>query len=124
MWGARWCCSSSEPGARVATRSFLHWLGGQSPGGCRKSAVEHQGHRGGQLETPSSAQSFIRQAGVSFPVAYDPNTDITQQNFGFDGNPYAVFIKGDGTIDKIVQGAVMTPSSLAADERALIPSGT
>lgn len=76
------------------------------------------------LDSPSSAQSFIRQAGVSFPVAYDPNTDITQQKYGFDGNPYAVFIRGDGTIDKIVQGAVLTPSSLVANERALIPNGT
>jgi thiol-disulfide isomerase/thioredoxin len=76
------------------------------------------------LDAASSARSFIQAAGVTFPVAYDPNTVITQQTYGFNGDPYAVFIKGDGTIDKIVQGAVLTPSSFAADERALIPSGT
>ena len=76
------------------------------------------------LDSPSDARSFIRQAGVTFPVAYDPDTVITQQDYGFDGDPYAVFIKGDGTISKIVRGAVLSPSSLRADEESLIPSGT
>jgi hypothetical protein len=35
-----------------------------------------------------------------------------------------VFVRGNGTIDRIVRGDVLTPSSLLADERALIPSGT
>ena len=70
------------------------------------------------------AKSFIHGAGVTFPVASDPQADITSGSFYFDGDPYAVFVKGDGTIAKIVRGAVLTPSSLAADERALIPSGT
>jgi thiol-disulfide isomerase/thioredoxin len=98
-------------------------------------AVKAQDEAGGKLSTvkvigvddldaASSARSFIAASGVTFPVAYDPNTDITQQKYGFDGDPYAVFIKGDGTIDKIVQGAVLTPSSFTANERALIPSGT
>lgn len=97
-------------------------------------AVKAQNDAGGRLSTvkvigvddldsPSSARSFIEQSGVTFPVAYDPNTDITQQKYGFDGDPYAVFIKGDGTIDRIVRGAVLTPASLTADERALTPSG-
>jgi thiol-disulfide isomerase/thioredoxin len=98
-------------------------------------AVKAQDEAGGKLSTVkvmgvddldsvSSAKSFVASSGVTFPVAYDPNTDITQQKYGFDGDPYAVFIRGDGTIDKIVQGAVLTPASLTADERALIPSGT
>jgi peroxiredoxin len=76
------------------------------------------------LDSPSSARTFIHDAGVTFPVAYDPNTVITQQDYGFNGDPFAVFIDGDGTINKIVSGAVLTPSSLKADERALTPSGT
>jgi hypothetical protein len=70
------------------------------------------------------AKSFIHSAGVTFPVAYDPNVDITSGLFYFTGDPYAVFVRGDGTIAKIVRGDVLTPSSLTADERALIPSGT
>ena len=118
------CCCSSGPGARAATRS--------SP---LAAAVRRQGHAGGALarirvlgvdsfDKTSTAQSFIHDAGVTFPVASDPEADITSGSFYFDGDPYAVFVKGDGTISKIVRGAVLTPSSLAADEGALIPSGT
>ena len=61
---------------------------------------------------------------MTFPVAYDPGAGITSGLFYFRGDPYTVFVDGDGTIAKIVQGAVLTPSSFTADERALIPSGT
>ena len=61
---------------------------------------------------------------MTFPVASDPGAGITSGLFYFDGDPYAVFVNGNGTIAKIVRGAVLTPSSLTADERALIPSGT
>jgi thiol-disulfide isomerase/thioredoxin len=74
-------------------------------------------------DSTTSAKSFIRSSGVTFPVAYDPSVAITSGLFYFDGDPYAVFVRGDGTIDRIVRGAVLTPSSLEADERALIPSG-
>ena len=67
-----------------------------------------------------SAKSFIKSAGVTFPVAYDPDTTVTSGLFYFRGDPYAVFVKGDGTIQKIVAGAQLTPSSFAADERALL----
>jgi peroxiredoxin len=76
------------------------------------------------LDAKGSAESFIRREGVTFPVAYDPSADITSGTFYFDGDPYAVFVKGDGTIAKIVRGAVLNQSSFTADERALIPSGT
>jgi hypothetical protein len=61
---------------------------------------------------------------VTFPVAYDPDIAITSGLFYFDGDPYAVFVNGDGTISKIVRGDVLTPTMLTADEQALIPSGT
>ena len=99
------------------------------------AAVRRQEHAGGALsrirvlgvdsfDTTSTAKSFIHEAGVTFPVVSDPQADITSGSFYFDGDPYAVFVEGDGTISRIVRGAVLTPSSLAADERALIPSGT
>jgi peroxiredoxin len=75
-------------------------------------------------DTPGSARSFIASSGVTFPVAYDPNLDITSGLFSFTGDPYAVFVKGDGTIAKVVAGDGLTPASFTADERALIPSGT
>jgi len=75
-------------------------------------------------DTTSNAKSFIKSSGVTFPVAYDPNVTITEGTFDFHGDPYTVFVKGDGTISQVVAGAVLTPSSFTADERALIPSGT
>ena len=76
------------------------------------------------FDKTSTAESFIHAAGVTFPVASDPGAGITSGLFYFDGDPYAVFVNGDGTIARIVRGAVLTPSSFTADERALIPSGT
>ena len=46
---------------------------------------------------------------MTFPVAYDPDADVTSGLFYFDGDPYAVFVNGDGTIAKIVRrDAVLT----------------
>jgi peroxiredoxin len=99
------------------------------------AAVRAQDKAGGPLshirvigvdseDSVQSAKSFIQSAGVTFPVASDPDITVTSGLFSFEGDPYAVFVKGDGTIAKIVRGDVLTPSSLTADERALIPSGT
>ena len=75
------------------------------------------------FDKTSTAKTFIHTEGVTFPVASDPGAGITSGLFYFDGDPYAVFVNGDGTIAKIVRGAVLTPTSFTADERALIPSG-
>jgi peroxiredoxin len=76
------------------------------------------------LDSSSSAKAFIKATGVTFPVAYDPDASVTSGIFYFDGDPFAVFVNGDGTIDNIVRGDVLAPSTFTADERALIPSGT
>ncbi len=72
----------------------------------------------------STARQFVHLEGVHFPVALDSDANITSGIFYFDGDPYAVFVRSNGTISKIVTGAVLSPASLKADERALIPSGT
>jgi peroxiredoxin len=75
-------------------------------------------------DSVASARSFIKSSGVTFPVAYDPDVEITEASFFFSGDPYAVFVRANGTIDRIVRGASLTAASLVADERALIPSGS
>jgi hypothetical protein len=95
--------------------------------------VQQQDNAGGALakirvigvdseDSVGSAKSFIKSAGVTFPVAYDPDTTVTSGLFYFRGDPYAVFVQGDGTIARIVAGAQLTPSSFTADERALLPA--
>jgi peroxiredoxin len=75
------------------------------------------------FDTTSTAKSFIHEEGVIFPVASDPQAGITSGSFFFDGDPYTVFVRGDGTISKIVAGAQLTPATFTAEERALIPTG-
>ena len=99
------------------------------------AAVHRQDKAGGALskirvigvdseDTVPNAKSFIKSSGVTFPVAYDPNVTITEGTFDFHGDPYTVFVKGNGTINQVVAGAVLTPSSFTLDEQTLIPSGT
>jgi len=76
------------------------------------------------LDSSSSATAFAKQERVTFPVAWDPDARITTDQFSFTGDPYAVFVRADGTIDRIVRGAVLDASGLTADERALTPSGS
>jgi thiol-disulfide isomerase/thioredoxin len=75
-------------------------------------------------DTTANAKAFIKSSGVTFPVAYDPNVTITAGTFDFHGDPYTVFVRGDGVIARIVSGDQLTPTSFTADERALIPNGT
>ncbi len=75
-------------------------------------------------DSVAGAKSFIQSAGVTFPVAYDPDATVLSGLFYFRGDPYAVFVDADGKIDKIVRGDVLTPSSLTADERALLRRAT
>ena len=99
------------------------------------AAVHRQQMAGGPLsqikvvgvdsgDSTAAAKSFIRSSGVTFPVAYDPNLEIIENDFNFDGDPYAVFIRPDGTISRIVPGETVDPSSLRTAEQALIPSGS
>ncbi len=99
------------------------------------AAVRQQDQAGGALskirvigvdseDTTSDAKAFIKSSGVTFPVANDPNVSITEGTFDFHGDPYTVFVKGNGKISKVVAGAELTPASFTADERALIPNGT
>jgi peroxiredoxin len=99
------------------------------------AAVRTQQARGGALahvkvigvdseDTTSSAKAFIHSTGVSFPVAYDPSLNITSGAFYFRGDPNAVFVNADGTINKIVVGDQLSAAGFTADERALIPNGT
>ena len=76
------------------------------------------------FDTTSTAKSFIHKEGVTFPVASDPQAGITSGSFFFDGDPYTVFVRGDGTISKIVAGAQLTPATFTQDERTLLPSAS
>jgi peroxiredoxin len=117
LFFGNWCpsCHQELPPLAAAVRSQDN--AGGALAGIRVVGVDSE-------DSVANAKSFIHSSGVTFPVAYDPNVDITSGLFYFTGDPYAVFVRADGTIAKIVRGDVLTPSSLTADERALTPSGT
>jgi thiol-disulfide isomerase/thioredoxin len=97
------------------------------------AAVRRQDSAGGQLaqvrvigvdseDTMSDARAFIASSGVTFPVAYDPNVNVTSGDFYFVGDPYAVFVNGNGTISDILAGPISAARFQSA-ERKLTPSG-
>ena len=61
---------------------------------------------------------------MTFPVAYDPDVAITERRLRLHGDPYAVFVNGDGTISAIVAGRRSHAAGFTADEEKLIPSGS
>jgi peroxiredoxin len=71
----------------------------------------------------STAKSFIRRSGVTFPVAYDQNLKITNGDFYFTGDPYAVFVDANGIIRKIVAGPI-SATAFKTYEQELTPSGS
>lgn len=74
-------------------------------------------------DSPSVARSFVQSVGVHFPVATDQDVSITSGAFYFDGDPNAVFVRGNGTISTILRGPISVTQFTAA-ERTLIPSGS
>jgi thiol-disulfide isomerase/thioredoxin len=96
------------------------------------AAVRQQGSSGSALakvhvigvdseDSRGVGQAFVNQMGIRFPVAADPDTTITSGDFYFDGDPYAVFVKGDGSISAIVPGP-LSVAKFVAQEKKLIPS--
>ncbi len=113
LFFGNWCPSCHQELPPLAAAVARQDRAGGALAGIRVIGVDSE-------DSTSSARSFIHSAGVTFPVAYDPDVSVTSGLFAFHGDPYAVFVNGDGTIAKIVPGAVLTPSSLTADERALL----
>ena len=112
-----WCasCHTELPGLAAAVAA-QHRAGG---------ALAHVRVVGvDSLDSSSGAAAFAKSEGVTFPVAWDPDAHITTDQFFFTGDPYAVFVRADGTIDRIVRGSVLDGAGLTADERALTPSGS
>lgn len=71
------------------------------------------------LDLPTVARSFIASSGVTFPVGLDSQAGVTNGIFYFTGDPYAVFVRGDGTIMAIERGP-MSPSKFISLEHQLL----
>lgn len=67
----------------------------------------------------SDARAFLAASRVSFPVGDDNSAHVMNQVYGFEGDPYAVFIEGNGTILTIHPGA-LSPSQFVSLEHRLL----
>jgi len=65
------------------------------------------------LDPTGSALAFVHKSGVTFPVVADEQYAVTEGKYDFTGEPEAVFIGPDGTIDHITYGPVSTRALLA-----------
>jgi peroxiredoxin len=72
-------------------------------------------------DSPSNALSFIKSSGVTFPVADDGTAHVMNAVYGFEGDPYAVFIEGSGRIMTIHPGP-LSPSQFVTLARRLLAS--
>ena len=75
------------------------------------------------FDNTSTAKSFIHSAGVTFPVASDPRRTSRADPSTSTATPTRCSSRVTARSPRSCRGAVLTPSSLTADERALIPSG-
>ncbi len=72
-------------------------------------------------DTLSDARSFVRSSGVTFPVGDDGTAHVMNGVYGFQGDPYAVFIEGSGRIMTIHPGP-LSPARFVALARQLLAS--
>jgi peroxiredoxin len=96
------------------------------------SVARHQAASGGALgkvrvigvdseDKHDIGLAFVKSRGIAFPVAFDHDIAITSGDYYFEGDPYAVFVKGNGTISAIVPGP-LSVAKFTAEEKKLIPS--
>jgi thiol-disulfide isomerase/thioredoxin len=72
-------------------------------------------------DTLSDALSFIKSSHVTFPVGDDASAHVMNAVYGFEGDPYAVFIDGGGRIVTIHPGP-LSPSQFVTLARRLLAS--
>jgi hypothetical protein len=71
------------------------------------------------LDSPSQAASFAASSGVTFPVGSDGDAQVTSSLYGFIGDPYAVFVSGNGKIVAIHRGPLSVSQFLNFEHQAL-----
>jgi peroxiredoxin len=99
---ASWCgpCQAEMPKVAAYLRSH-------NEGAVRVIGVDTNDPR-------KKGQSFVSRSGVTFPVIFDPNTNISNGIFQLLALPDTVFVNAHGVVTSVYQGAIST-SQLASD---------
>ena len=93
---ASWCgpCKAEMPKVAAYLRSH-------DQGAIKVVGIDANDQRG-------AAQSFVARSGVTFPVASDPNADVTAGIFQFATLPETVFVNAKGVVQEVYFGAIPT----------------
>jgi thiol-disulfide isomerase/thioredoxin len=91
---ASWCgpCQGEMP-------KIAKYLRHHSEGSIRVIGIDAKDSRG-------PAENFVKKSGVTFPVAFDPNLDVTTGIFQFETVPETAFVTAKGVINQIYFGAI------------------
>jgi len=71
------------------------------------------------VDSPSVAAAFARSSHVTFPVGSDGDARVTSSLYGFTGDPYAVFVSGNGKIVAIHRGPLSVSQFIDLERMAL-----
>jgi thiol-disulfide isomerase/thioredoxin len=70
-------------------------------------------------DTVPDALAFIKSSGVTFPVGDDGTAHVMNGVYGFEGDPYSVFIEGSGRIMTIHPGPLSVAEFVTLERKLL-----
>jgi len=105
---ASWCTPCQGEIPKVAA-----YLRSHDPSPVEVLGIDANDERGAAL-------NFVRRDGVTFPVAFDANGNVTSEVFGFEELPESVFINAKGVVTEVYFGAI-PEAKLARGIRSLRP---
>lgn len=91
---ASWCGPCKKEMPKVAAYVHVH-----DPSPVEVLGIDANDQRG-------AARSFVTNDGVTFPVAFDANGDVTSGVFSFLTVPETVFINAKGVVTQVYFGAI------------------
>jgi thiol-disulfide isomerase/thioredoxin len=91
--------ASTCPPCRGEMPKVATYLRHHNEGSIRVVGIDANDERG-------SAKSFVKKAGVKFPIAFDPNDTVTTGIFQFATVPETAFVTAKGVVNQIYFGAI------------------
>ena len=94
MFFASWCTVCHEELPKIEKYLNTHNLGSTQVVGIDA------------LDAQSAGRTFVKQMGLSFPVAFDPDGKVTSNEFGIANLPETIFVSKYGDVKGVYLGAI------------------